>query len=270
MQQQQRNMPLTLRAYRTAEEDKREEKKQKRKAKGSKRHAHHEGTRRRWRDEISTEERKRYEALWASNRGLLVEYLWPPIGVVTSAGTGTVAPGTSETTGRVSGGGIGGFGAVALRPSGEDVTLLDDDGSLAMITLHAANGHVGRLTPHPLPTTASFAQVSATTATTGDRAAAVGSAFGPGEPSPSFLPPEPQDCVLNVVVRDLWQRSRLPEDELAEVWELVDRSRRGMLDKQEFVVGMWVIDQRLKGRKIPTRIQETMWDSARGVLAGKK
>ena len=71
--------------------------------------------------------------------------------------------------------------------------------------------------------------------------------------------------VANVVVRDIWSRSRLPEDELAEVWDLVDRGRKGMLNKQEFVVGMWLIDQRLRGRKIPARVSSSVWDSVKGV-----
>jgi len=32
-------------------------------------HKHHEGDRKRWRDEITARERKRYEAVWASNKG---------------------------------------------------------------------------------------------------------------------------------------------------------------------------------------------------------
>jgi hypothetical protein len=71
-------------------------------------------------------------------------------------------------------------------------------------------------------------------------------------------------------VRDIWSRSRLPFDELAEVWDLVYGNgggdlARGALGKQEFVVGMWLIDQRLKGRKIPARVGDSVWDSARGM-----
>lgn len=116
-------------------------------------HAHHEGSRKKWRDEIRPGELKRYEAVWASNRGTLL----PP-----------------------------GSGAAA-------------------------------------------------------------------------------DHVSNVVVRDIWRRSRLPEDELAEVWDLVDRERRGALGRQAFVVGMWLIDQRLKGRKIPAKVSDSVWGSANGL-----
>ncbi|PBP27942.1 hypothetical protein BUE80_DR001059 [Diplocarpon rosae] len=115
---------------------------------------HHEGDRKRWRDAITERERKRYEAVWASNKGL----------------------------------------------------------------------------------------------------------FANGEPGS-------EGRVVNVVARDVWNRSRLHSDVLEEVWELVDRGRRGALEKEEFVVGMWLIDQRLKGRKLPIRVSKSVWQSA-GSSAG--
>lgn len=139
-------------------------------------HKHHEGSRKKWRDEIRQRERKRYEAVWASNRGHLLS---PPASSAASASTTTVASNN-------------------------------------------------------------------------------------GAASP---PRDESQCVANVVVRDIWRRSRLPPDELAEVWDLVDRSGRGSLDRQEFVVGMWLVDQRLRGRKIPIRVSDSVWGSASG-LAG--
>ncbi|CEJ82705.1 hypothetical protein VHEMI02754 [[Torrubiella] hemipterigena] len=131
----------------------------------SSRHQHHEGSRRRWRDKITDRERKRYEAVWASNRGLLLTDVSPSSSVVGNIGT------------------------------------------------------------------------------------------------------ELSECVVNVVVRELWQRSRLPDDELGEAWDLVDREGRGYLTRPEFVVGMWLVDQRLKGRKLPTRVGDSVWTSAYGGVA---
>ncbi|KAK3692179.1 hypothetical protein B0T22DRAFT_446634 [Podospora appendiculata] len=155
---------------------------------GGKKHAHHEGSRRRWRDEISARERRRYEAVWASNRGLLLKR---------------------------------GFG-------------FSHPDSLPPIPDHASQDH-----DHGQ---GGESQVDQSRAWDGPEA----------------------DLVVNAVVRDIWSRSRLPGDELAEVWDLVDRRGEGVLDKQEFVVGMWLIDQRLRGRKIPARVSESVWDSARG------
>lgn len=77
------------------------------------------------------------------------------------------------------------------------------------------------------------------------------------------------ECVANVVVRELWRRSRLPEDELAEAWDLVDRGKQGMLTRPEFVVGMWLIDQRLRGRKLPHKVSDSLWGSANGLTVMK-
>ncbi|TWU73326.1 Increased rDNA silencing protein [Metarhizium rileyi] len=133
----------------------------------SNKHAHHEGSRKRWRDQITQRERKRYEAVWASNRGFLVT----------------------------------------------------DDKSV--------------------------------------------------QSAQSGLQGVASECVANVVVREIWKRCRLPEDELVEVWDLVDRSRVGMLTRQEFIVGMWLIDQRLRGRKLPARVSDSVWNSANGVRISK-
>jgi hypothetical protein len=115
---------------------------------------HHEGDRKRWRDEITERERKRYEAVWASNKGL-----------------------------------------------------------------HTAQGL--------------------------------------------------ESNVCNLVVRDIFSRSRLHPDVLEEVYSLIDRKQNGGLERDEFVVGLWLIDQRLKGRKLPIRVSDSVWKSV-GVLGGIK
>ena len=79
----------------------------------------------------------------------------------------------------------------------------------------------------------------------------------------------PANTVHGIIARDIWRRSRLPEDVLEEIWNLVDTSKQGALGKEEFVVGMWLIDQRLKGRKLPVRVSESVWASVR-MLSGIK
>lgn len=118
---------------------------------------HHEGDRKRWRDEIAERERKRYEGVWAANKGLLVP-----------------------------------------------------------VKLHDA-----------------------------------------------------KSTVLDLVVRDIWRRSRLPNEVLAEVWDLVNDTHVGRLSKEQFVVGMWLIDQTLKGRKLPVKVSESVWFSVKR-LSGLK
>ena len=75
--------------------------------------------------------------------------------------------------------------------------------------------------------------------------------------------PNSRDAVLNVVVRDIWSRSRLPSEVLEEVWNLVDVRGDGKLEREEFVVGFWLIDSRLRGNKLPSKVSESMWASVR-------
>ncbi|THW01674.1 hypothetical protein D6D26_04922 [Aureobasidium pullulans] len=137
---------------------------------------HHEGDRKRWRDAVTQTERKRYEGVWAANKGICVEY-------------------TSE--------------------------------------------ELDLLTTHPESKEAEKIRVS------------VG------------------DQVADIVARDIWLRSRLPVHELEQVWDLVDNQQCGRLCRDEFVVGLWLIDQRLKGRKIPVKVTDSVWNSVR-LLSGIK
>ena len=87
----------------------------------------------------------------------------------------------------------------------------------------------------------------------------VTSSFGPSTDTSS----DSRNLVCNLVVRDIWSRSQLSFAILAEIWELVDRRGDGTLGREEWVVGMWLIDQCLKGRKLPVRVSESVWSSVR-------
>lgn len=128
---------------------------------------HHEGARKRWRDVVTERERKRYEGVWAANKGIYVSVESLPVPKI-------------------------------LQPR--------EPFSLAA-----------------------------------------------------------ESVVLNLVVRDIWSRSRLGNEVLEEIWDLVDRKGLGLLDREEFVVGMWLIDQRLKGRKLPVKVSASVWDSVRAI-----
>ena len=78
-----------------------------------------------------------------------------------------------------------------------------------------------------------------------------------------LLPPEYNTSVINIAVREIWKRSRLADEVLGEVWDLVDSQGLGRLEREEFVVGMWLIDQRLKGNKLPSKVSESIWGSVR-------
>ncbi|KAH0346034.1 hypothetical protein KCU81_g4131, partial [Aureobasidium melanogenum] len=137
---------------------------------------HHEGDRKRWRDSVTQTERKRYEGLWAANRGLHVEYT------------------ASE---------------------------------LVVLTAHPESKESDRIRSDVC------------------------------------------DQIADIVAKDIWLRSRLPPHELELIWDLVDNQKCGRLQRDEFVVGLWLIDQRLKGRKIPVKVTESVWNSVR-LLSGIK
>lgn len=133
---------------------------------------HHEGDRKRWRDAVTERERKRYEGVWAANKGMHYSF-----------------------------------------------TIQED---------------------------------------------AIFRRF-PETPHTKDAKEDVSDQVSNIIVRDIWSRSRLPDAALETVWDLVDNDNVGRLSKEEFVVGMWLIDQRLKGRKLPVKVGESVWASVRGL-----
>ena len=81
------------------------------------------------------------------------------------------------------------------------------------------------------------------------------------------------DEVLNLVVKDIWSRSRLPHEKLARIWDLVaiddedeeerTNHKRRSLTREQFVVGLWLIDQVLKGRNLPHNVNASVWTSVR-------
>lgn len=72
----------------------------------------------------------------------------------------------------------------------------------------------------------------------------------------------PEDgLILNVIVHDIWKRSYLPNNLLAEIYTKVDSRKDGTLDRKSFIVGMWLVDQCLYGRKLPNIVEQCVWDS---------
>ena len=68
-----------------------------------------------------------------------------------------------------------------------------------------------------------------------------------------------------LVAKDIWARSRLPQDSLSGIWKLVDRGAKGWLCREEFVIGMWLIDRCLHGKKLPMGdfLADAVWASVR-------
>lgn len=83
--------------------------------------------------------------------------------------------------------------------------------------------------------------------------------------SPSRLvdPTSESNLVVNIVVRDIWERSRLSTHILEQIYDLVAPEEPLALNREQFVVGLWLIDQKLKGRKLPVRVTDSVWASVR-------
>lgn len=79
--------------------------------------------------------------------------------------------------------------------------------------------------------------------------------------SRQLLHHDPRDDIHGYVVRELWRRSRISDDTLAQIWDLVDQNHDGTLNRESFLVGIWLVDQCLYGRKLPYKIDDAIWKS---------
>lgn len=86
--------------------------------------------------------------------------------------------------------------------------------------------------------------------------------------------PSTANEVAGIVVKEIWSRSGLSSQKLAQIWVLVGGGGTGSitkgmghtqasLTKEQFVVGMYFIDMVLKGRNLPQVVGESVWDSVR-------
>ncbi|CAI4034340.1 hypothetical protein SMKI_10G1270 [Saccharomyces mikatae IFO 1815] len=79
----------------------------------------------------------------------------------------------------------------------------------------------------------------------------------------------PQDgLMLNLVVKDIWCRSNLPVDLLVQIYNMVDTRKDGTLDRKSFIVGMWLVDQCLYGRKLTNELDQRVWNSVDNYILG--
>lgn len=80
---------------------------------------------------------------------------------------------------------------------------------------------------------------------------------------PIDLPEE--GLILNLVVFEIWKRSYLNNELLCQIYNMVDTRKDGTLTRQSFLVGMWLVDQCLYGRKLPKELNKNVWLSALGL-----
>lgn len=66
---------------------------------------------------------------------------------------------------------------------------------------------------------------------------------------PAWVKRDERDELDALVVRGIWERSRLEKGVLRAVWTSCDTERRGALRRDEFVKGLWLIDEELRKRR---------------------
>lgn len=57
---------------------------------------------------------------------------------------------------------------------------------------------------------------------------------------------------------DFFKNSRLPDTELARVWDLADMEQRGRLTRNEFAIAMHLIQKRLAGEPLPNILPKSL------------
>lgn len=77
----------------------------------------------------------------------------------------------------------------------------------------------------------------------------------------NLISAQPDQLIHGLVVKKIWSRSRLPKQTLETIWNLVDLRKDGTLNKPEFIVGMWIVDQCLYGRKLNKKVEDEVWES---------
>ena len=79
---------------------------------------------------------------------------------------------------------------------------------------------------------------------------------------------EEEDLMVNFVVYEIYNRSNLPPRILRQIYYMVDLRHDGTITKKSFIVGMWLIDQCLYGKKLPAVIPDLVWDSVEKMVIG--
>jgi hypothetical protein len=67
--------------------------------------------------------------------------------------------------------------------------------------------------------------------------------------------------ISDLVVREIWKRSKLPNETLAEVWDLVDDRGEHRLTRDQFIVGMWLISRAIEGKRLLHIVPASVWMS---------
>ncbi|OMJ17305.1 Epidermal growth factor receptor substrate 15 [Smittium culicis] len=60
------------------------------------------------------------------------------------------------------------------------------------------------------------------------------------------------------VAASYFMKSKLPEADLAKIWDLADTNNKGKLTKSEFVIALFIISKRISGSEIPSKVPTSL------------
>ncbi|OMJ11626.1 Epidermal growth factor receptor substrate 15 [Smittium culicis] len=60
------------------------------------------------------------------------------------------------------------------------------------------------------------------------------------------------------VAASYFMKSKLPEADLAKIWDLADTNNKGKLTKSEFVIALFIISKRISGSEIPQKVPASL------------
>ncbi|KAG0256028.1 Increased rDNA silencing protein [Mortierella polycephala] len=69
------------------------------------------------------------------------------------------------------------------------------------------------------------------------------------------------DYIEGAKVHSIYVRSRLDSRTLAQIWDLVDVDNAGRLSREQFCMGLYLIDERLASGLIPLEVSDELWVS---------
>ncbi|CCH42267.1 hypothetical protein BN7_1811 [Wickerhamomyces ciferrii] len=76
----------------------------------------------------------------------------------------------------------------------------------------------------------------------------------------------PSGIISGEEARNIFLKARLPTTVLSEIWALSDKNNRGKLDRDEFIVAMFLIQGTINNtiRTLPPKIPQNIWDQLKG------
>ncbi|OLY83807.1 putative calcium-binding protein [Smittium mucronatum] len=72
------------------------------------------------------------------------------------------------------------------------------------------------------------------------------------------LDPSNLGYVPGDVAASYFMKSKLPETDLARIWDLADTNNKGRLSRGEFVIALFIISKRISGQEIPAKIPKSL------------